>query len=119
MSAETYTVKYPFCRCKHAYYAEDGGGEIDSWRPGTSHGPPSPYSDTDLYADAEGTMTLTVIGRYKPAHYPERVFYTRQFMSPDGKAFGKPKLLIATAAKFNRISKRYGYPYRIEVTNEA
>lgn len=50
-----------------------------------------------------------------PARQPHTATLTT---SPDGKTFGKPKLHIATASKFNRISQRYGYRYRIEATND-
>lgn len=116
MSAETYTVKYPFVRCKAEAFDDGSLVSFDSWKPGTEYGPPDPYTDVELRAHAEGTMTLTVVSRHKPGHYPERVFYTRAFTTPDGKTFGKPALRIATASKFARISKRYGYPYKLEPT---
>lgn len=107
------TIPYPFVRCKASIFDGEGYAEIDSWRPGTEYGPPDPYSDVERQADGIGSMTITEVGRYKPGRFPERVFYTRTFTTPDGVAFGKGGLHVAVASKFSRITTRYGHPYKV------
>lgn len=56
-------------------------------------------------------MRLTVVSVHRPGRFPTRVFFTRQFVTPDGKAFGKSKLHIVTVEKFRRLSSRYQIDY--------
>lgn len=111
-----YRVRYPFLRCKAAVYdGECGITEIDSWKPGTEYrGQPNEYTDCELFADGVGEMLITEVSRHKPAHYPERVFFTRRFVNPEGVEFGKAKLHCAVASKFNRTVKGYAHAYIVE-----
>jgi len=108
MGTETFTVEYPFIRCIGSEWGEDGTVYFLSWRPGIDyrmigyHG-----DDSEEYANAMGKMHLTVVSTHKPGRYPERVFYTRQWESPDGKRFGKAGLKIATTYKFKRLCRGY------------
>jgi hypothetical protein len=61
-------------------------------------------------------MILTVVETFKPGRFPTRVFYTRQFIDPDGKTFGKSRLHIVTLEKFRRISAKYRLPYDVDET---
>lgn len=110
-----YRVTYPFVRCVAEVFDGEGISTILSWKPGTEYrGPPNQYTDCDRYADGVGEMILTEVGRYRPGKYPERVFFTRRFVSPDGVEFGKGKLHCVIASKFKRISTRYSHEYIIE-----
>lgn len=114
-AGDVYRVGFPFVRCEHHTWDEEGEHTVPSWRPGVEFRNSGPYGeDVEAIAHGEGEMTLTVVGVFKPGRFPTRVFYTRQFTSPDGNSFGKSRLLIATVEKFRRISARYAHLYEVE-----
>lgn len=105
---DVFTVRYPFVR------RDAADAEIDEdypWKPGTR----SQTGPDDIWAEADalGTLELTVVSVHKPGKYPTRVFFTRQFIDPDGKRFGKQGCRIATLEKFRRLSTRFGYDYEL------
>ena len=116
VSASSFSVKYPFVRCEYTEPCEDGEIKFASWRPGTDWEQVS-NDDFDCVADGVGTAEYIIIGRFKPGKYPERVFFTRQWVSPDGKRFGKSRLHICTAEKFRRLIKGYAYPYGMRASS--
>jgi len=106
-AGEQYRCPYPFIWDTYSYYNEDGLCDIDTIRPGVR------YTGVDVVeADAMGEMVLDVISVHKPGKYPERVFYIRQWIGPDGKQFGKKCLRITTISNFKILMK--GYKYRVE-----
>lgn len=58
-------------------------------------------------------MVLTVIDHFKPGRFPARVFFTRRWVTPDGKEFGKGKLHIATIPAFKRRATAYMHEYEL------
>lgn len=102
-----FTVVYPFVRSTYTDVSTEGYPELPTWRPGVEYRQCGP-EDTEAYADAEGLARFTVVDVFKPGHYPARVFYTRKFIDPDGREFGKPGLRIATLEKFRRLTSGYG-----------
>jgi len=117
-SNDIYFVKYPFVKVKISLFdGEDGFNELVSWRPGTL--PRMIYpDDSEEFAHAEGKMKLSVVDTFKPGKYPERIFYTRKFIDPDGKEFGKNNLHICSIQKFRRISTSFYYDYVIDPDEE-
>ena len=119
---KAYEIIYPFIKCSYELYEDDGEGnynveKIDSWRPGCElHMEPCGeyVGDEEAYADSEGVQLLEVISIHKPGKYPERVFYTRKWKTPEGKIFGKPGLKITTRQNFKRMLKGYRYDYTID-----
>lgn len=110
-------VVYPFVLEK-VRVPEVGGPEtIISWRPGVRYQMRNVSGESEGYseaiADGIGAQILTEVSRHKPERFPERVFYTRQWIAPDGRRFGKGGLHIATAEKFRRLTRGYAVPYRI------
>ncbi len=115
-AGQSFSIVYPFIRDTYTAMDEEGGAEVKTWRPGVhiEHG--GRYSDDAvIWADAEGSANFTVVACFKPGHFPTRVFYTRQFVNPDGKTFGKRKMLMATVEKFRRLTKGYLYGYDVEL----
>lgn len=111
---------YPFVRCMATAY--DGEGLVDflSWRPGIVYRPQGQYSDDEnRIAHGLGAMILTVVSMHKPGRYPARVFYTRQWVNPDGTRFGKGALRIATEEKFKRLARSYAYPFSVDEPEEG
>lgn len=108
-------VRYPFVRCKATICGEDGPEEINSWKPGVNIESAGPYGeDADIVANGEGEMILTVIDVHKPGRFPTRVFFTRQFVGPDGHTFGKKGLRMTTVEAFKRRAAGYQLAYDVE-----
>jgi hypothetical protein len=121
LSDGQYSVRYPFVRERtQAFWEADGNGvpEIDVWRPGIVYEECGP-EDVEAVAHGEGRMLLNIVSTHKPGRYPERVFYERRWVDPDGKVFGRSKLLIATREKFRRLADRYAHPYALRAHLEA
>jgi hypothetical protein len=118
---QTYTVAgYPFVRYVANLLDEDDGNpyQTEGWRPGCTkeeddlgeHG----YQAWVYVADGTGSMVLDVVATFKPGRFPERVFYTRRWIDPDGREFGKTgKLRIATTGQFRRLLKGYRHPFEV------
>ncbi len=119
---EVFTVPYPFVQdtwVEH-YDGEDGPetDEVPTWKPGVrneSVDVGNEYSQVEHYmeADAIGAQILTVVGIYRPGHFPTRVFYSRQWRDPDGKLFGKSKLRITTVPAFVALTHGYRHPFEL------
>lgn len=118
---QTYTVTgYPFVRYVATLLDEDDGRpyQTEGWRPGCDFETDEdalPYFHVkDYFAHGTGSMVLDVVATFKPGRFPERVFYTRRWVDPDGREFGKTgKLQIATAGQFRRLLKGYRHPFEV------
>lgn len=101
---------YPFVRTRFTEWREDGPSDILSWKPGVGYELRPPHGEyADAVADGVGKQILTVIDIHKPGRFPTRVFYTVQWVTPDGKKFGKGGLKITTLDAFRR--KANGFMY--------
>ena len=120
-AGDVYEVKpFPFVRHVATILGEDGPEDIDCWKPGTrfearqrylGHGE---YDETvDCIADGEGVLRMTVIGVYTPPGYPQRIFYRRQWIDPDGKVFGARKLMVCVTSAFYRRARGYMHDYMV------
>lgn len=119
-----FEVPYPFVRDTFSehYADEDGQGvsERQTWRPGTrfverGHARyPDDAPPVDCVADAIGAQLIWVISVHKPGSFPTRVFYTRQWRDPDGKAFGKGGLRSKTLSAFRSLVRGYRHPFKVE-----
>ena len=120
-AGQTHTVTgYPFVRYVADLYDEDDGRpyQTDGWRPGctleTDENAGSYFPEKHYVADGTGSMVLDVVATFKPGRFPERVFYTRRWVDPDGREFGKTgKLRIATTGQFRRLLKGYRHPFEV------
>ena len=119
-AGQTHTVAgYPFVRYVANLVDDEGCGyQTESWRPGCTreeddrdeHG----YPSLCYVADGVGSMVLDVVATFKPGRFPERVFYTRRWVDPDGREFGKPnKLRVTTAAHFRSLLKGYRHDFEV------
>lgn len=107
-----FSVCYPFVRDTFSQFDGEDYVDAPTWKPGIRYEAIGP-EDSGAVADAEGWMKLTVEAVFKPGRFPTRVFYTRAFINPDGKPFGKGGLKICTLEKFRRIALRYQHRYGI------
>lgn len=117
-AGEVFRVRYPFVQCVVDIMTEDGPIDLLSWRPGCEYEMRGGYGEYEGHsvaiAHGVGEMVLTVEAVFKPGRFPVRVFYTRKFVTPEGREFGKGRLRIATVEKFRRLSKSYQCEYVIE-----
>jgi len=106
-------IEYPFVRGTFAKYDGEGVNEIPTWDPGVRYEIARPDGASYALADALGKMVLTEVSRHKPGKFPERVFFTRLFIDPDGKSFGKGGLKIVSSAKFARLCRGYAHEFEM------
>lgn len=112
-AGDSFEVVFPMVRDTVELLGEDGPYTTNTWKPGVRFEQTDCFGGTSEFADAEGLMVLTVVSTHKPGKYPERVFYIRQFISPQGTRFGKSNLRMSTARAFSRMTRGYRYEYEI------
>lgn len=111
-AGERFDVQYPFTRTTFDEWDGDGLRAVATWKVGPVFEDVG-EGDVTAFADALGTMVLTVISTHKPGRFPARVFFTRTWVSPEGKAFGKNRLHITTPAAFSRYTQNYQHEYAL------
>jgi hypothetical protein len=119
------TVPYPFVRdiYNEPVFDEDGCGTVErqTWRPGTRFENASRYighgeydEAVDCFADAMGSQVLTVLSIHKPSpRHASRVFYTRKWIDPDWREFGKPTLRVKGVSAFTTLTHGYRHPFNM------
>jgi hypothetical protein len=120
-AGDVFEHAYPFVRSTYTERDEEGATAVPCWKPGTRTEPgDTTYTfgdlscrDTKHVADAIGAQIITVVGRFKPGRFPERIFFTRKWRDPDGKEFGKGGCRIATIGKFRSLTNGYRHPYEM------
>lgn len=106
----TFDFPYPFVKELYDDGDPDGGPSL-SWRPGVRFESRVIRGDGefdevyDAVADAVGRQKLTVVSVHKPGQFPTRVFYTRKWIDPIGREFGKGKLHIKSLASFRLLTQ--------------
>lgn len=104
---DIFTVECPFILDKYTEMTEEGYCTFLSYRPGVKWEFLEPDSSEPV-CHGVGTVTYKVVSYHKLPHpYPDRVFFTRKFKSPDGREFGKNRLLVLTKEAFSRRAKAY------------
>jgi hypothetical protein len=115
-----YEVAAPFIRVVASRYEEDEDGRgtlfFASWRPGVLYECAGPYGDdTRAYCHGVGKAIFRCVSiATLPRPYPARVFFTRSFITPDKKAFGKQTLRLTTVPAFRRRISGWGQHYEVE-----
>lgn len=103
----------PFPFVRHTASVPDADGEfedVECWKPGTRYETRlGGYGEPDTYtvADGVGALRLTVVSVHTPPGFPQRVFYLRTWRDPDGKTFGRRRLLMTTTQAFRRRTRGY------------
>lgn len=95
--------EYPFVRTVWEKFDPDGPGPSLSWRPGVEYVTAWLGEEANESTEAHGLgrVVFTVVDVYAPPHpYPKRVFYTRRWVDPDGRTFGKSLLRMTTLTAF-------------------
>ena len=107
----TYIVKYPFIKTTFSFYE---GSKTPTWKPGIEYRYACPQAEAEPYADGRGYQCIKVISKHKPPGFPERIFYTRTWIDPDGKEFGKNQCRVKTTGNITKILNGFQYEYLIE-----
>lgn len=110
---QEFKVKAPFKWETVGLFDGEGAYSVMSWVPGFASGN-NGYTDW-MSCNGHGYVVYTIISYHKlPAPYPARVFYTRRFIDPDGKEFGKTKLRIMSVGHFRRLISQRLWPFSSE-----
>ena len=113
LPGESVEVPHPFIRGTYCVRDEEGCEECIGWRPGVRNADVYP-DDSEMVADGMGVQILTVVAKFRPGKFPERIFYTRKWRDPDGTVFGKSNLHTRTTGAFTRLVSGYRHAYRVE-----
>ena len=109
-AGEQFTIEYPF------YWASEAdpetGADEGGWIPGTE-GRLVPPDTAEEYADGIGYCVYTVVSTHRPGKYPTRVFYTREWLDPDGNEFGHKTLRVHSLGYFKRLIRGYRLPFQM------
>lgn len=123
LPGDVFRVRFPFVResVDVPDYDPEGQGfaTIISWKPGVRFEDYTGYGDVESVCDGEGFMVLTVVDTFKPGRFPTRVFYTRRWVDPDGKEFGKGKLHVTICSAFTRRATCYQHDYVLRHPSSA
>jgi hypothetical protein len=122
-AGEVINVRYPFVREERDIPDNDPEGSgfatVQCWRPGVEQaGLPPHGEEVEAVCDGEGQMVLEVVDVHRPGNYPTRVFFTRSWIDPEGKPFGKGGLHIMTVQAFKRRAAGYMHEYRMRTAEE-
>lgn len=93
-----YEIAWPFCMYSTSYSIE--------WKPGTNE------TNMGVICHGKGLMLVDVISVYKPPNFQTRVFYTLNFIAPDGSKFGSKRLRIKSLGRFRQLIKGYRTNYQ-------
>jgi hypothetical protein len=108
-AAEIYEFEYPFIwKPYDPPFLEGPKGE---WKPGAiteNEGNGGSFT----YAHGMGKCRITVVDRYRPKGCHERTFFRREWISPQGDAFGRQTLRMTSSVAFKRLIK--GYRFDVE-----
>ena len=107
-----YRVPYPFVLEDFTAYDEDGLSTTKSWRPGVRFAAVGP-EESEAVADGIGQQVLTVVSVHKPGRFPTRVFYTQEWISPNGNRFGKTKCRVTTMQAFGLRARGYRFEWAL------
>lgn len=103
-----FKMPYPFVMASGYTIGEEGPVNFPSWKPGIIEEETREGGSEILYHGV-GAVVLTVVDTFKPKGWPTRVFYTRKWIDPQGRAFGKDKLRVTTLGYFNQLCQGYRY----------
>ena len=114
LPGQVFTFQYPFVRSTFTEFDEEGSSEHPCWKPGVRHEMVPPEGGDLTIADARGHQQVTVVGTFKPGKFPERVFYTRKWIDPDGRIFGKNALRITTIQGFRSLRRGFRHDFEFQ-----
>ena len=117
-AGEVYEFAYPFSRDTHTEQDEEGFYQVPTWKPGPRKVEIRGHGDIDLenVADAMGRQQITIVGTFRPGKFPLRVFYTRKWIDPDGKVFGKSACRITTIHGFRSLVNGFRHEFKMAQT---
>jgi hypothetical protein len=117
-AGDVFEVDYPFWKNEDPDSNEfDGIYRTGDWEVGCFY-EKGDYEvgllDSYLY-DTFGKMVLKVEGTHTIPGRAERIFYTKTWIDPDGKEFGKDTLRVTSRGAFTRLLKGRRYMNKAKV----
>ena len=85
----------------------------ERWRPGAWN-VDSAGEDALTSCTALGRVRFTVVSTHRPPGYQERVFFKREFTTPEGKIYAPAKLHNCIARKFRKDIAAFPFPFVVE-----
>jgi hypothetical protein len=115
-SGATYEAWHPFKLEAYQPIPDDPDGgypdKVNTWVPGWRYEDCGP-EDVEEVWDGAGLQRRTVVSLHRPGpRYPERVFYTRQWVDPNGHVFGRSNLRCVIAPTFRAWLRGERWPTR-------
>ena len=111
-TGDVFRVDYPFWVDTPWTSDEEGEWKQESyWEIGCKkeEGDPEVGIPTSYYYHALGKMVVRVEETCKLPGREERIFYTRKWIDPEGKEFGKNTLHVIAKSAFTRLLKGHRY----------
>jgi len=99
-------------------WVEEGSGEnaFERWRPGAWN-IDSAGEDVLTSCTALGKVKFVVISTHRPPGYQERIFFTREFTTPDGSRYAPARLMNCIARKFRKDVAAFPFAFDVEEPN--
>lgn len=89
--------------------------EIERWRPGAWEVWEQNDDDAPTAkANGLGRVKYTVVSTHKPPGYPTRIFFKREFTTPDGGRYSPGRLMNCVASKFRKDVTAFPFPFEVE-----
>lgn len=101
---------YPFVRSTYEDCSDGELVELKTWKPGINWESDG-FDGFDACADANGKVVYNIVAIFKPGKFPERVFFVRNWIDPEGKRFGRNNLRITSVQNFRRLTLGYRHSY--------
>lgn len=92
----------------------DPDHETERWRPGAWETKYIYPDDACALAHGVGRVRFTVVSTHRPPGYQNRVFYKRQFFTPDGKPYTSGNLRNCILTKFVKDIECFPFHYEVE-----
>jgi len=91
----------------------DPDAAFERWRPGAWN-VDSAGEDVLTSCTAMGRVKFTVVSIHRPPGYRERVFFKREFTTPEGKRYAPGRLMNCITRKFRKDISAFPFPFDVE-----
>ena len=118
--SSVFEIDYPFSRVMYTPPPDEDGQFTDilSWRPGIWWNQVA-SDDSAVLADGMGKMILSIVSIHKPGKWPTRVFYVREWKTPEGKMFGKQRCMVKAQSAFKGLLNGYRHQFEMSTPEQC
>lgn len=104
---------HPFTWVEEGSYGDD---RYERWRPGAWN-VETVVDEALSSCTALGRVKFTVISVHRPPGYQERVFFKREFITPDGTRYTPGRLMNCITRKFRKDIAAFPFAFEVEEPN--